>query len=659
MKSFFDKSIASTALFCILFVACTVTKPVKTGEMAFQVKQYAKAIELLENEYKQSKNDAVKARKAFLLGKSHDILQSFGESLKWFDIADQFYKTESSQLDLAYALKKTERYKDAQSLFVDLYKSTRDQKYKNEADICAQAIKNLKQVKNFEIESFTSNTKFSEYSPAFFENDFLVFSSDRREDNDKVYEWSGNGFSDLYVLNMRGRQVRNFDALINTDANEGTVCFSQDYNEIFFTRCYSTEQRDQYCKIYYSQRPNGFWLEPEALMFFNDKINFAHPTLFEQDSVLIFSAAPDGKNYDLYYSVRVEKGWTEAELMPSYINSEGDEKFPTAYKDTLYFASNGHSGYGGLDIFKTYLNQDGSWARPQNMGIPINSGADDFGLSINPSFNATPALEMQGFFSSSRNTGAGDDIFFFSKYPKEPEEVEEEEEIVVEVENDYLINLVGRVVAISYEDDDPNKAIINKTTLSDAEVKVTYGNETISLRTDISGRFIKQINAQNRHTLTTKKLGYLTNQLTVNIPDITTLDRDTTINVEIAMDPIIYNKEIIIPNIYYDFEKWNIREDAEAPLDSLVTLLDLNGNLDIELGSHTDCRGEELFNQDLSQKRAQSVLDYLATKGIKAERLSAKGYGESEPFDNCICNNCSEDQHQLNRRTTFKIIQSE
>ena len=125
------------------------------------------------------------------------------------------------------------------------------------------------------------------------------------------------------------------------------------------------------------------------------------------------------------------------------------------------------------------------------------------------------------------------------------------------------------------------------------------------------------------------------------------------------MDPIIYDKEIIIPNIYYDFEKWDIRSDAEGPLDSLTTILELNGNLDIELGSHTDCRGEELYNLDLSQKRAQSVLNYLAQKGINAERLSAKGYGESEPFDTCICNNCSEDQHQLNRRTTFKIIQSE
>ena len=636
-------------------IACTVTKKVKTGEMAYELKQYALAVELLESEYKKSNQDNIKARKAYLLAKSYDILQEFGEALKWYDTADQLSYNENSQIDLAYALKRNERYGDAAELFSEIYQKTKILKYKQENDLCKRAVVQIKNTDDFQVKSFGSNSVYADYSPVFYENGFLLFTSDREGNTKKGdYKWTGNAFSDLYVTNSRGRNPMMFDATLNTEANEGAACFSQDFNEIFFTRCISTEQRDQFCKIYYSQKPNGFWLEPEALMFFNDKTNFGQPTLIENDSVLIFTVTPpDSETSDLYYSVRVEGGWSEAEIMPAPINTEGDEKFPTSHKDTLYFASNHHPGYGGYDIFKTYLKANGTWAYPQNVGIPINSGSDDFGLAVNPDFKSTASIEIQGYFSSSRNTGFNDDIFFFSKFPSKVEE--ENDPTPEEEEKTYTIYLAGRVVEVNHEDGDPNKKIIGKVPLSNSTIVISGDDGDVDLKTNNKGRFITNLTENFNYNVRASKTDYLTNQVKLNTI-FKNLKSDTTINIEIDLEKIIYDKEIVLNNIYYDFEKWDIRDDAKATLDSLSALINLNPDLKIQISAHTDCRGEFDYNQSLSQKRAQSVVDYLKAKNSSLQRLKAKGYGESSPTVPCPCDSCTEEQHQSNRRTTFTIL---
>ena len=459
-------------------------------------------------------------------------------------------------------------------------------------------------------------------------------------------------------MSKRGRQVHNFDAVINTPANEGTVCFNKTFDEMFFSRCISEERNGQFCKIFYTKRFNGYWVEPEPMMFFDDETNFFHPVLIENDSVLIFAAAPNGSTtYDLYYSERVEEGWTEAEIMPSSINSLGNEKFPTAYNDTLFFASDGHLGYGGLDIFKTYLNSDGSWTRPENLGFPINSGSDDFGLIVDSNFKPNAKVELEGFLSSSRNFANNDDIFFFSIYPEQKgEEVDEEEELVAETTENYKVFLAGRVVEVIHQDDDPNKEIIGKETIAKAFLKVNSQDTTFNISTDNDGRFLVEVSTNGNHKLLAKRLEYLTNEKEVFIPDNTDLTSDTTINVEIDLEKIVYDTEIEIPNIYYDFNKSDIRSDAEPSLNELSNLLRLNPLLNIELGSHTDCRGDIDYNEDLSQRRAESVVNYLTSKGIESDRLRPIGYGESNLSINCNCDDCTEEQHQTNRRTTFKIV---
>ncbi len=657
-KSFLHRKCAIIILGS-LFVACNTTMKIKNGTMAYQVKQYAVAVEMLEDEYRRENNEQVQAQLSSMLAKSHDISQNFGEALQWHDITDQLISTIGSREDLAYSLKQNERYEDAQIIFSELYTSEREDKYLREVDICKQAIRDLAKADNFIIESFKGNSKYSDYCPVFFEEDFIVFSSDRANSTGKeIYNWTGNAFSDLFIMNLQNLKVHNFDAILNTDNNEGTACFSQDFTEIFFTRCESIDQGEKYCRLYYSQRPNGFWMEPEALMFFNDKTNFAHPCLIENDSVLIFSASPEGSDntYDLFYSVRVETGWSQAEIMPSPINSDGNEKFPSAYNDTLFFASDFHAGFGGYDIFKTHLRSNGSWAPISNVGLPINSGADDFGLIIKNDFKGNKEIELQGFFSSSRNTGWSDDIFFFSKFKKKDEPAEEtEEEIVEESPEEFQIYLACRVVELVYRDDDPNKEIIARNPLNKARLKITVDDSIQIVRTDANGRNLSNIMIDQDVNVIASKRDYLTNSIDLDTK-LAELRSDTTINIEIPLNKIVFDKEIVLNNIYYDYNEWFIREDAFPALDSLTDILALNPRVNIQLSSHTDCRGEDDFNIDLSQKRAQSAVDYLEAKGINKSRLVAKGYGETIPEINCVCQDCSEEQHQTNRRTTFKIL---
>lgn len=644
----------------LLANSCSLTKPVKTGDMAYEFKQYALAVELLEKEYNNARNDQIRARKALYLANSYDMLEKYGEALQWYDKADQLYNNENSAIELAYSLKRNERYADAAKVFDEIFRNNNVFDYRREAAFCREASKQMQKEYTYKVESLSFNSQDAEYSPVYFESNFIIFSSDRDGSTGrKVYKWNNSNYSDLFVSDLKGRQVYNFDALINSEHNEGTVAFSKDFQEIFFTRCVSTENRDQHCKIFYSQRPNGFWLEPEALMFYDDRTNFAHPCLIENDSVLIFTAKPKGSNnYDLYYSVKVDKGWSEASIMPENINTAGDEKFPTSFGDTLYFSSDGHLGFGGLDVFRSILQDDGSWSDPVNMGWPVNSGADDFGFSRREG-NDNENMEWTGLLSSSRNTGTATDIFSISKWIIAEEEVPADDLADRAVEDksktERLVYLAGQLVGNEHAMNDPNAEVIRTIALPEGLVEIKLEGSKDSLQLDDDARFINKLERGGKYFLTAKAKDYLTKQIELEVPAFDSLNSDTTINVVLDLEKVFYDTEIIISDIYYDFDKWDIRDDARPALNELVEILKLNPAFSIVLASHTDCRGEEDYNQELSQKRAESAVAYLAAQGIASERLVAKGYGESKLYIDCICQECTETEHQANRRTTFSI----
>ena len=405
----------------------------------------------------------------------------------------------------------------------------------------------------------------------------------------------------------------------------------------------------------HTKKQDGSWTEPELVDFFNGNVNEVQPCLSPSGEELYFAADhPDGwGGYDLYY-VKKEgiNGWSEPQILGRNINTTGNENFPTMQEDTLYFSSDYRPGMGGLDIFKTYRLASGKWSSAKNVKHPINSGADDFGLILLPKGKLPKGVVRKGYFSSNRN--GSDDILGYTQMKtkkKKPKET-----LVV----DYTWVLDGFVLEKIFENpDDPNSKYLGRRPIEMAKVDVVFDGKKEHFTVGKDGAFTMVLSEDTDYEIIAYKDGYLKNKVFFSTKDI---GRDPEqpeqhFEVEVVLDKIYQDREIVLDNIYYDFNKYNIRKDAEPTLNELVKVLKLNPNIKIELGSHTDCRGGDAYNANLSQQRAQSVVDYLQTKGISASRLFAIGYGATKPAVNCKCSQCTEEEHQRNRRTTFKIVE--
>lgn len=302
---------------------------------------------------------------------------------------------------------------------------------------------------------------------------------------------------------------------------------------------------------------------------------------------------------------------------------------------------------------------NGSWGPPYNLKAPINSGGDDFGFIIDYESPEPEGVLQQGYFTSTREDGRGsDDIYRWRKVPPPPAPpVAQKEEPKPE---DYKLLLEGYVLEKIYEDPtNPNSKVLGRKLLPGAQVEIQYGRQKETVTVGENGQFSLQLQEDTDYDFLASKEQYLNNAESFSTKGIGR-DPDNpvqTFEIEIVLDRIFFDREIRLENIYYDFDKWDIRDDAKPTLDELARNLKLNPAIRIQLGSHTDCRGATRYNEELSQKRAQSAVDYLISKGIDPGRLVARGYGESQPEVDCLCNRCTEDEHQQNRRTTFKIIE--
>ena len=643
----------------INLLSCSFTQNVKTGELAYERKQYATAIDLLEKEYPKTGSKSQKSRKAFLLGQSYLKILDYKEAKQWFQIAVQGdYGVEALTM-YAKVLKHLEEYEEAIEVYRQIAATTqRKQELDREISICRFAQELRDKPKAYKINRLNQNTTVSEYAPVMYDNQFLVFTSERKEATGSgVYKWTGEKFSDLFVMFKSGSEVRSFDPVINSGANEGAACFTSDMNTIYFTRCDHENEGDAYCKLMVSYKTDGSWSEPEVIPFVIDKINYGQPALFEQEQVLIFVAdieAPGGTS-DLYYVEIEGKGmYSQPEKLPNYINSQGNEKFPVTDGDTLYFSSDFWPGMGGYDIFKVYLNADGTWSQPENMGYPVNSGGDDFSFVIDKQAKAKPNVIREGFLVSSRQGSGKDDIYTFQELAVKaptPEPVITKKSVFITV-NTYTPEY--------NTPDDPNSGIASDKPLGNCLINISdeAGNRLVSNNTDGNGFFVAEVAADKAFRLVAAKAGYLNGVLEFNTMNLAfdTLTNTTTLNLSVILNKIYEDKEIILNNIYYDYDKWDIKAEAKPALDYLAGLMRDNPQIKIQLSSHTDCRGDDAYNMELSQKRAQSVVDFLISKDVNADRLIPKGYGESMLLETCICEQCTERQHQVNRRTTFKIV---
>jgi outer membrane protein OmpA-like peptidoglycan-associated protein/tetratricopeptide (TPR) repeat protein len=657
------------SLISVFWFGCSLSKKINSGEMAFDRKQYAVAVEMLLEEYENqsSKND--KARKAYFLGKSYEYLKEDKDALYWFEQAVRLDYGIEAIRDIAYSYKNNGEYRKAIASFENLQTTVGFRpEISREISICKEAINWIqKKDEAYIINRSLANSTQADYGPVVYEDNYIVFTSDRGQSTgEAIYNWTGNKFSDFYIMSKDGDIVEPFDGTFNTEHNEGTIAFSQDYNEVYFTRCYSESTGDAFCKIMYSNRYEGNWSDPIPLDFTDGNSNYGHPTLIENDSVLIFSARGDNNviDYDLFYAVRQEDGyWSEPLKMPDIINTKGNEMFPTGDGDTLYFSSNFHPGLGGMDIFKTYLDENNKWVKPLRMPVPVNSPADDFGFIVDRSESPQRNIIEVGYFSSSRSGVGDDDLYRYEKIKvekpiKEPEVVIEEPEVKPERKISYYV--AGRVVEPVYEEqNNPNSKVVGYRPLDQVRVRLSADTNIIATYfTDRSGSFLEEIKSNTDYEVFAGKNRYLNKSVLFSTRDIDVgEDEDVvTINVEVILEKIFIDREIVLSDIYYDLDKAEIREDAKPTLNSLVKIMLDNPDIRIQLSSHTDCRADDDYNLDLSQRRAISAVLYMIENGIDKQRLVPKGYGETQLAIDCICEECTEEQHQINRRTTFKII---
>lgn len=638
----------------MVLLSCMSQKKLKSGQEAYEVKQYALAISFYKNEFEDATNKKSKASIAFQLGQCFSKISDSENELIWYKRAYDLGYGLPALEKYAFALKQNEQYDYAADVFNDLAEEAQGGLvYRREISICklAQSWKDNKAnpfiyiVRPFESLNETANDFAAIYSPT----GDIYFSSDRfGTKGKKKYNWSGQFFSDLFILN---RESQSADLIsinnINTPDNEGSCSFVNHGEKLYFTRCSDQGTGNYYCQIYSTLLTQNE--EPQLLDLGNFKCNNVNPAIYISDSILIFSSDREGGEgkYDLYLVQWMDEQWSKPINLGSLINTQGNEKFPTWDHDTLYFSSDYLAGMGGLDIFKTWRTKDGKWSSPQHLDYPMNSGADDFNFSKDPLFKSNDTIVQSGIFTSNRNLTQGDDIYSF-QYIKNPNNV-------FNVPNKKVgkINIVATINFLkieTYKTENLNKELdsVQLEMTKDMKDFVYSGNKT---------KMTFYLTPNTEYHIKCSRRGYLNQILSFRTPALDSLERDTTINLDykVVLVPLIIDREFVLDNVYYDYDKWDIREDAKFALDHLYEILISNPKINIVVVSHTDCRGEDHYNLNLSQKRAQSAVSYLINKGIPSNRLQSNGVGELDPAISCNCSTCTEEEHQKNRRTTFRI----
>lgn len=651
--------------------SCLTSKKIKDGRTAYQQKQYAVAVDFLLGEIAGKENTPEYAELSYLLGESYRNLNNSEESLRWYiESAKNDYGPEAFW-EMAYALKKKERYDDAILTFRRLAKMTdREVELRKEIEKCRQALKwqQMEANEDLLVEALSLNSTESDYAPVLWKGNQLVFTSDRLGSTEETYKWTGKSYSNLYQADIQNFEVVPFSEVLNTEFNEGTATFNIAGDEMYFTRC-DIEGGNGFCRILKSTLEGDEWTPGEPAFNMKRGVNYGDPVLIEKDSVMIFVCNdPTGFGAkDLYYTVLLEDGsWDTPELMPPYLNSLGQERFPRwdEASKTLYYSSDYLPGLGGLDIFKTSLREDGSWTKPTNLLEPYNSSEDDYALIFVEDDYLLSSEKQKGFFTSTRGVFGNDDIYIFIEehpagyIPPADTIVEEVVEVVEEEPKKFFLSIQVKEKLFAIQDN-PNSYVVGSQSVADASVKVSNGLGQEILQTDGSGRVVVPLDSTLAYSILVGKDGYLNNQerFTASQSDLEGKPDRFVLEMTLYIDKVFQGIEIVIDNIYYDLDKSDIREDAKPALNKIVEILRDNPAVKIQLASHTDCQGEDQYNQGLSERRAAAAVTYIIEDGkIEAERLSSVGYGESRLEINCECTKCHEDEHQVNRRTTFKVL---
>lgn len=648
-------------VFAILFglalpINAQKRSPAKNADMAFERGQYYQAIERYKKAYKKTRKkkfEDERMRITYQLGECYRLTDNVRQAAVQYKRVgkSEFPKsTPIYYLHYGDVLRRTEKYDEA-LINYNLYTQAvpDDPRGQRAADDIKYIKEWLENPSKYEVTRVKAlNSKSSDFGVAWISNNYndIIFTSTREggvaREKDAI---TGQHFSDFYYTrqdkndNWDKPELVDEEGGINSNGSEGMPFFTKSFSDVYFTRCPNDKKRQSGCQIMKSRRSGTSFSEATVVEIAGiDSLDVVgHPTLNSDESIMYFVSDRQGGfgGKDIWMTMKDESGkFGRPFNLGDIVNSPGDEMFPFLRNDTtLYFSSDGHGGMGGLDIFMTTMDSTGVWSKPVNMKYPINSIGNDFSIIFHPT-------EERGFLASNRDSrnGMDDDIYYFIEPP-----------ITFTV----------------------NGTIKDKNSLqyvSGANVSIigTDGTKATTLSSDNGAFQFNEgvLNLNNIYILTIDKNNYFTTTDTISTVGLE-FSKDFTPNYEIAMIP---DGSVVLPEIQYDLGKWDLKPQFEDSLQGLIEILQINPNITIELGSHTDCRGSDASNDILSQKRAQAVCDYLVVRGIDPLRLTAKGYGERVPrtvdgkklteeyINSLPTEEQKEKAHQLNRRTEFRVL---
>ena len=655
MKYIFSSIIIG--VLALALASCGADTYVKKGDQHFAIGEYFDAAEQYKKAYTNTpaKDRKLRGLRAVKLAECYRRINASQKAIAAYNNIIRYNQADSlTHLRLAQQLMKTGNYHLAEKNFAiaidSLPNSTIAKNGLASAKLAPQWKKNgsAYQVKRENM----FNSRRSDYSPmlAGDDNDRLYFSSTRSQTKgDELSGITGTKTADIFFSQKdeKGKWTKpqTIDTELNSDYDEGACSFSPDGRTMYLTQCSSDPSYPRYAVICTSQRADAIWGKSTPLVISKDTLSsFAHPAVSPDGTWLYFTSdMPGGIGGLDIWRIQLGKDGVigGVENLGRPINTEGDEMFPTFRPNgDLYFSSNGHPGMGGLDIFIAKRSADGKNIDIEHPGYPLNSEADDFGMTFE-------GLKNQGFFSSNRGDARGwDHIFSF-----------------------YNPEIVQTVTGWVYEKDGYELP---------AAIVYMVGNDGTNLKLNVKGdgSFTQQINPGVDYVLLGTCKGYLNHQVQLTV-EPTNESCDTVLQFPLAsiMAPVL------IDNIFYDFDQATLRPESMTSLDELVKLLNENPNVTIELSAHCDYKGSAAYNKQLSQRRAESVVKYLIEKGIAHDRLTPVGYGKDKPktikkkvaekypflkaddvlteeYIKSLKPDEQEISNQLNRRTEFRVLRT-